>query len=61
MSKQFMYKLIVLDFQSGKAYIKTYAVRLEPSEELFENFCAERQITSSECQWMLTKGQILID
>jgi hypothetical protein len=56
-----MYKLIVLDFQTGRAYIKTYAARPEVNEELFEKFCSERQITSTECQWMLTKGEILID
>jgi hypothetical protein len=56
-----MYKLIVLDFQSGTAYVKTYAERPEEGEELFENFCSARQITSSECQWMITKGEIIID
>ena len=56
-----MYKLIVLDFQSGRAYVKAYAKCPEDGEELFESFCSEKQITSTECQWMITKGQIIID
>ncbi len=56
-----MYKLIVLDFQSGKVFVKTLTKRPQDSEELFESFCSEKQITSSECHWMTTKGQVIYD
>jgi hypothetical protein len=56
-----MYKLIVLDFQSGRVYVKTFPKRTEADEELFESFCSDKQITSTECQWMITKEQIIID
>ena len=51
-------KLIVLDFDSEKAYV--YTVKLKVTKKSVEELLKKLGHISDNCQWMLTKHNIII-